>query len=224
MISKHSWNVTPKQAIQIQKKLAPKIIKRGSPQHVQFIAGCDIAYDSKTKRAFAAVLVFSWPKFELAETSVAVQPVRFPYVPGLLSFREVPALLKSIRKLKLKPDLFMVDGQGIAHPRRIGLASHLGLLLGKPTIGAAKSRLIGKFTAPAKKAGSRSPLRDKNEIIGSVVRTRSNVRPIFVSVGHLIGLREAVNWTLRTCRGFRIPEPTRQADIFVEKLKNARKV
>lgn len=220
---KHSWSVTPKQAVQIQKKLASKIIKRGNPKQARFIAGCDIAYDAKTKRCFAAALVFRWPDLELVETAYAIQPVRFPYVPGLLSFREIPALLAAIKKLKLKPDLLIIDGQGIAHPRRIGLASHLGLWLNVPTIGAAKSRLIGEFKDPGKKAGSQSPLRDKDEIIGAVLRTRSNVRPIFISLGHKIGLREAVNWVLETCRGFRIPEPTRQADIFVEKLKNARK-
>ncbi len=218
----HRWNVTPKQAIQIQKELAGKIIRKGSPRKVRTIAGCDIAYDPKTGQCFAGVIVFEWPGLAVKEKAISIQAVTFPYVPGLLSFREIPALLAAIRKLKLKPDLFMVDGQGIAHPRRIGLASHLGLWLGCPTIGAAKSRLIGEYKNPGLKTGAFSPLKQGKETIGAVLRTRSGVKPIFVSVGHKIGLKSAKQWVMKTAKGFRVPEPTRQADIYVEKMKRER--
>ncbi len=219
----HSWNVTPKQAVKIQKRLAAKIIKKGTPGKVQTIAGCDIAYDPQTKRCFAGVLIFSWPDMKIIEQLYVVEKVRFPYVPGLLTFREAPALLKCFRKLSLKPDLIMVDGQGIAHPRRIGVASHLGLILNIPTIGIAKSRLIGAFKSPGSAQGKWNHLYiDKNkqhDVIGAVVRTRSRVKPVFVSIGHKISLQESIKWVLRTTGKFRIPEPTRQADIFVEKIK-----
>lgn len=219
----HSWNVTPRQAIQIQKKLAAKIIRKGNPKRVRFIAGCDVAYDPSSKRCFAGVIVFRWPGLERIEEVKAVRPVQFPYVPGLLTFREAPVLLDCFKKLSVTPDLLMFDGQGIAHPRRFGLASHLGFLLGKPTIGVAKSRLVGSFREPGQNRGNHSSLQDGREIIGAVVRTRTKVRPIFVSVGHKIGLGPAIRWAFKTCRGYRIPEPTRQADIFVERLKHAHK-
>lgn len=157
--------------------------------------------------------------FELVETVSATQETKFPYIPGLLSFREAPACLEAVRKLTTEPDLFMIDGQGVAHPRRLGLASHLGLFLDKPTIGCAKSRLIGTFEEPGGDRGAYSLLRDGDEVIGAVVRTRSRVKPIFVSVGHRCTLEDAIRLTLACATRYRIPEPTRLAHQAVSRLK-----
>jgi deoxyribonuclease V len=157
--------------------------------------------------------------FEIIETSYTVQVVNFPYIPGLLSFREAPACLAAIEKLTTIPDCFIVDGQGIAHPRRLGIASHLGLFLDIPTIGCAKSRLIGDFAPPPSRKGSTSPLTDKGAIIGSVVRTRSNVKPVFVSIGNRCRLCDAVRIVLDCCAKYRLPEPSRLAHQMVTRLK-----
>jgi deoxyribonuclease V len=146
-------------------------------------------------------------------------PVRFPYIPGLLSFRELPALLKLWKRIKKRPDLVFVDGQGIAHPRRIGIASHLGVLLGQATIGVAKSRLVGEYEMPARRKGSCSPLKYRGKKVGEVLRTRTAVKPVFISPGHLINVEDALRWALKVTGRYRIPEPTRQADIYVKQLR-----
>jgi deoxyribonuclease V len=179
------------------------------------VAGADIAYDPRRDRLLAAVLVFRLPGLDLVETSQVARQVRFPYVPGLLSFREAPPLLEAWDRLTRKPDLLVCDGQGIAHPRGLGLASHLGLLIGVPTIGCAKSRLVGAHDAVGSRRGDRTPLRYEGKVVGAVVRTRTRVRPLYVSPGHLIGIPAATRWVLELCRGYRLPEPTRLADQFV---------
>ena len=185
------------------------------------VAGADVALDLRRGRAIAGVIVYRFPEFEEVERAWALRPLRFPYVPGLLSFREAPALLAAFRRLRRAPDLIFCDGQGYAHPRRFGLACHLGVLLDCPTIGAAKSRLIGTHTEPGGERGSWSPLIDaeNGETIGAVVRTRAAVRPIYVSQGHRISLAHAIEMTLAVCDGLRIPRPTREADHYVEALK-----
>lgn len=179
------------------------------------MAGADIAYDPRQDRLVAAILVFRLPGLDLVEISQVARKVRFPYVPGLLSFREAPPLLEAWDRLTRKPDLLICDGQGIAHPRGLGLASHLGLLTGVATIGCAKSRLVGLHDALGSARGERTPLRHEGRVVGAVVRTRSHVRPLYVSPGHLIGIPAATRWVLRLCRGYRLPEPTRLADRFV---------
>jgi deoxyribonuclease V len=160
--------------------------------------------------------------FEPVETATASAKLMFPYIPGLLSFREAPACLAAVRKLKSEPDLFLIDGQGIAHPRRLGLAAHLGLFLDKPTIGCAKSRLIGEFEPPGIEKGAHSPLRDHDQIIGAVVRTRHNVKPLFISVGHKCRLEDAIRLTLACATRYRLPEPTRLAHQAVSNFKKSR--
>lgn len=177
---------------------------------MRLVAGCDAAYAGGD--VAAAVVVLRFPELDLVEEAVARAPVRFPYVPGLLSFREAPALLRAFARLRSRPDAILCDAHGRAHPRRFGLASHLGALLGVPSVGCAKSRLVGRHAAPGPVRGSRSPLRDGGEILGAVLRTRDHVRPVFVSVGHRVTLRDAVWLVLSCCRGFRIPEPLRLAD------------
>jgi deoxyribonuclease V len=209
----HDWAVTPREAVARQRELAPQIVDFGAPSHVRLVAGVDVAVGGRFGRTpgRGAVVVLECPSLEPLEQSVIEKEVQFPYVPGLLSFREIPVLLPAFAQMKAVPDLLMVDGQGRAHPRRMGLASHLGLLLDLPTIGCAKSKLIGEFRDLGVKRGSVASLTDQGEVIGAAVRTKDGVNPIYVSVGHRIGLDEAIDWTLRLSRGYRLPEPTRLA-------------
>jgi len=186
---------------------------------VNVLAGFDLSYLSD-REAIAGCVLFEWPSLKEITRVYCRADITFPYIPGLLSFREIPPLLKLWKKIKKKPDLIFVDGQGIAHPRSMGIATHLGILLGKPTIGIAKSRLVGTFREPGRQKGFRSHLRFKGKTVGSVLRTRSGTKPVFISPGHLIDLKHAVHWALAVSGKYRIPEPTRQADIFVNSLKN----
>ncbi len=215
----HSWQVTPAEARRIQNELRGRVETRDRLGRVRLVAGADMALDLAGQRAIAGVITFRLPDFDEVERAAVVCPLRFPYVPGLLSFREAPALLEAFAQLRHTPDLLFVDGHGYAHPRRFGIACHLGLWLDRPAIGCAKSLLIGEHRAPAGKAGSRAPLRHDGEIIGTVLRTRDGVNPVYVSVGHRISLRRAVEFTLVACDGFRIPRPTRLADQFVAARK-----
>ena len=174
---------------------------------VKTAAGLDCAFDKAGGHVLAAAVVLSFPELEVIETASACVPLTFPYVPGLLSFREAPACLAAVKKLKTIPDLFLIDGQGIAHPRRLGLASHLGLFLDCPVIGCAKSRLIGTYDEPGQEKGDWSLLYDKDETIGAVVRTRTTVKPLFISPGHRCTLDDAITWTLRLTTRYRLPEP-----------------
>lgn len=212
MPARYPYYITPAAARAEQERLRHRIIRRGNPRRVRFVAGVDCAFPENGLVTRGAVAVLSWPDLELVEKAVLERPTDFPYVPGFLSFREVPTLLAALATLKTRPDLLLCDGQGFAHPRRLGFASHLGLAAGIPSIGVAKSRLIGTHRTPAKKTGSRTPLMDGTEIIGAVLRTRDGVAPLFVSSGHKIGLEPAVNWVLACCRGYRLPETTRWAD------------
>ena len=207
----HPWRVSPKEAIAIQRDLAVQVVREGEPADVNHVAGVDISVDAKRGRGTGAVVVLSYPELEVVVVAVEEAPLPFPYVPGLLSFRETPVLAAAFARIVGPIDLLLVDGQGLAHPRRFGLACHLGLLLDLPAIGCAKSRLVGEHTAPDEAAGGRSDLIDRGEVIGSVLRTRTGVNPLFVSIGHRIGLAEAEAWVLRCCRGYRLPEPTRLA-------------
>lgn len=208
----HPWPATAAEAIQLQKKLAPLVETFGQPKTVSRIAGVDVAYPGGGAVTRAAVAVLSFPALAVVETVVIEQPTRFPYVPGLLSFREAPAALAALETLKTAPDLLMVDGQGMAHPRRLGIASHVGLLTGLPTIGAAKSRLIGTHDEPGLARGARTPLLHRGEVVGAVLRTRTGVRPLYVSVGHRMSLEAAIEWVLACAPRYRLPEPTRLAD------------
>ena len=207
----HEWHVTTAQAREIQIGLAPEISRQGTVTEPQYIAGVDISVNRWAKTGTAAAVVLSYPDLELVDVQVVKASLDFPYVPGLLTFREAPLILAACEKLRVTPDLFIVDGQGVAHPRRIGLASHLGLCLDIPTIGCAKSRLCGEYAEPASEAGSFTELKDNGEVIGAVVRTRKGVKPVFISVGHRICLANAVHWVLACCRGYRVPQPTRLA-------------
>jgi deoxyribonuclease V len=212
-----------RRAIDLQRRLRARLRIGGCQDpRPRLVAGADVAYDPARAEMFAAVLVFSFPELRLVETSAVRCPIRFPYVPGLLSFREAPALVRAFDRLGARPDLLICDGQGIAHPRGIGLASHLGLLLGVPTIGCAKSLLVGEHAPVGPRPGDRAPLRYGGRVVGAALRTRAGVRPIFVSPGHRIGLAAAVRYVLACCRGFRLPETVRRADLMVAALKRDR--
>ena len=207
--SLHSWDVTPEEARELQNQLRTQVITADRFGRINTVAGVDIGLKKNIARA--SVVVLSFPELQVVDIEVAECPVRFSYIPGLLSFREIPPLLTAFDRLKTEPDLVIVDGQGIAHPRRFGLASHLGLILDKPTIGCAKSRLHGRYEEPDQKHGAYTYLTDKEEVIGAAVRTRANVRVVYVSIGHRISLDSARTWTLACCRGYRLPETTRYA-------------
>jgi len=207
---RHDWQVTTTEAIGIQKGLVGQVSRTGDV-NPRLIAGVDVSVNRWTKTGIGAVVVLSYPELEIVETRVVSGPIQFPYVPGLLSFREIPLLLPAFEKLSVVPDLCIVDGQGIAHPRRIGLATHLGLFLDIPTIGCAKSRLCGSHEELDNTAGNYTELHDSEEVIGAVVRTRTRVKPVYVSIGHKINLTSAIRWVLNCCRGYRLSEPTRLA-------------
>ena len=215
----HDWNLSYKEAIEIQRQLASQVQFVGMKKKPKIIAGLDCAFSKDGKRIFAAAVIIDLSDFSITETVTASRTLDFPYIPGLLSFREAPACIDVIEKLKASPDCFIIDGQGIAHPRRLGIASHIGLLIDKPTIGCAKSRLIGTFKEPGGKKGSFSPLVDSNEEIGVVLRTRTDVKPVYVSVGHKCTLDDAISVVLQCTTKYRLPEPSRLAHQLVGQAK-----
>jgi deoxyribonuclease V len=210
----HSWNVSIEQAFTLQRQLAQQVVRKDNFASVNIIAGIDMAINKENGMGRAAIILLSYPELQVLEQQVYEAPLSMPYIPGLLSFREIPCLLGAFSLLQQKPDLIMVDGMGIAHPRRLGIASHLGLWLNIPTIGCGKSLLVGKYDHAnlGLQAGSHVPLVDKGEIIGAVVRTRTKVNPLFISLGHLISLESSVQYVLACSKGYRLPEPTRLAD------------
>jgi deoxyribonuclease V len=218
---KHPWAVTPAEARQIQNELRDKVELKDRLPRLEKVVGADVALDLHRGRAIAGVIVYSFPGLEEVERVAAARPLSFPYIPGLLSFREMPALLAAFELLASEPDLIFYDGQGYAHPRRFGIACHLGVALNCPTIGCAKSRLMGTHAEPDRQAGSWTLLFDHEEAIGAVVRTRTGVKPIYVSLGHRVSLKRAIELVLAVSDGYRIPRPTRDADHFVEAVKRA---
>ena len=221
----HRWPTNPGEARRLQLDLAPRVVLHGSLRSPRLVAGADVAYSPTHGWLVAAAVLLRRPAkpventWEVVEEVVLKGPVTFPYVPGLLSFREAPVLLDCFAKLKSTPDLVLVDGHGIAHPRGFGIASHLGLWLDLPTVGCAKSRLVGECEQPGDDPGSWTELRYQGKAVGATVRTRRGVKPIFVSPGHRVGLKAAVRLALLCGAGFRVPEPTRLADHLAEAAK-----
>ena len=235
----HPWNVSYKKAVEIQERLEKSIILKCATRNFKYIAGADVSYlpgratksdtyqngfigqaysrNSTGTMFYASVVVFELKTMERVEAVTAKGKVDFPYIPGLLSFRESPILLKALAKIKSNPDVVILDAQGIAHPRGIGLASHMGLLLDKPSIGCAKTRLIGDYNEMGEEVGCYSHLTIKDKVVGAVLRTRKNIKPIFVSPGHKIDLDTSIDLVLKSCRGYRLPEPVRQAHNLVKK-------
>lgn len=215
----HDWDLSPTRAIALQRELASRVDLTPPLGPLARVAGADISYNLYSPTVYASVVVLSWPDGALLEARDVVRDVAFPYVPGLLSFRELPPLLEAFAQLETVPDLVVADGQGVAHPRRLGVAAHLGLWLGIPCVGCGKSRLCGTFAEPPAERGGRSPLMDGDERIGTVLRTRAKVSPLYVSPGHLIDHEGAVEAVLRLAPKYRQPETTRRAHDRVNDLR-----
>lgn len=208
---KHSWKLTPSAAITLQHRLRSRVIKLGMPRRIRHVAGADVGFERGGGVTRAAVAVLAFPELKLVDHAIARVPTRFPYVPGLLSFRETPALLAALARLRISPDVILCDGHGLAHPRRFGIASHLGVYSGIPTVGVAKSRLTGEHGSPPQRRGAWVPLRDQGETIGAVLRSRANTSAIYVSIGHRVSLPAAVRLVMACTTRFRLPETTRWA-------------
>lgn len=215
----HSWNLSPTEAVQLQKELIEKIRIEPFDRDIRRIAGADISFNKYSKTVYAAFVVLEAGTMRITSAASAVVEVDFPYIPGLLSFREIPPLLEAWKRLDEEPDVIVFDGQGIAHPRRMGIATHMGLVLDRPTIGCAKSVLTGRFKEPGAEPGDSSPLVDRGEVIAAALRTKKKTKPVFISPGHRMDLDSAVRIMMQTVRGYRIPEPTRQAHLLVNKIR-----
>ncbi len=214
-----SWNLTPKEAVEAQKQWRSLVRIEPPPREINTIAGADISFNRFSDVIHSAIVVLSLPELQIIETASVRSTAKFPYLPGLLSFRETPSFLECWEKLRTKPDALMLDGQGLAHPRRFGIACHIGLILDLPTLGCAKSILVGQHGELGWEAGCQSPLVDKHELVGVALRTKKNVAPVYVSAGHLMDLNSAVELTLRSVTKYRQPEPTRQAHLLVNQLR-----
>jgi deoxyribonuclease V len=215
----HPWNVPPQEAIAIQQRLRSQVICQDRFDSLHHLAGVDVGFEENGATTRAAVVVLALPDLEIVESALARRPTSFPYVPGLLSFREAPAALEALEMLHILPDMLLCDGHGLAHPRRFGIACHLGVLTGLPAIGVAKSLLVGSHAPPAQERGAWQPLIDAGELIGAALRTRPGAKPIIVSTGHRVSLESALRIVL-TCTGrYRLPETTRQAHHLASNLK-----
>lgn len=214
----HDFDLSPSAAIKLQAHLASSVSHTDSLREIRLIAGVDVSLGRQGGVGRAAIVVIGYPSFEIVAESIHEGPVMMPYIPGLLSFRELPLILPALEKLRVEPDLVVVDGQGIAHPRRLGIASHLGLFTRKPTIGCAKSRLCGEHEEVGEVVGEYSNLIDGGETIGQVVRTKRGCKPIYVSIGHMMNLETAMEWVLKLNKGYRLPEPVRQAHLAAGRI------
>lgn len=209
----HGWQLSIAQAVDLQRRLAVEVSRSNNIPTPHFIAGVDISVGKAQEMATGAVVVLNYPELVVVETKVVQGRLDFPYIPGLLSFREAPLILSACERLIITPDFILVDGQGIAHPRRFGIASHLGLFLSMPTIGCAKSLLCGSHQVPGMEPGSYAEVVDKSETIGVALRTKLGTKPVYVSIGHQVDLQTAIHWVLKCCRGYRLPEPLRLAHL-----------
>lgn len=215
----HPWDLSYSEAIKTQEELKARLILRSPKIEPKLIAGADVSYSKGDDTFFSGVVVLKMPKMAVVEEATAMGKVDFPYIPGLLSFREAPILIKAFERINNVPDVIIFDGQGIAHPRGLGLASHMGLVLDVPSIGCAKSKLVGSYKPMGNESGEYSPMMLKGDVVGAVVRTKNNVLPVFVSPGHKMDIRSAVEIVLKACRGYKLPEPTRLAHLLVNKVR-----
>jgi deoxyribonuclease V len=219
-----NWRLTPREAVRLQEELRDQVVLEDRFENIRSVAGADLAFNPETDEAVAGVVVYRLPELEEVERRKAWRTLKFPYIPGLLSFRESPVLLAAFAKLRNEPDLIIIDGHGRAHPRLFGIACHIGVLFDKPTIGCAKSLLVCDYEEPALEAGSSAPLLARGQQLGVVLRSRHGVKPIFVTQGHRVALSTALEFVQLCLDGFRIPKPTREADHYVRELRRLGRV
>jgi len=215
----HPWNVTPREAMEIQTRLGAQVSLIPSRERIRWVGGADVSYTREDDRLFGAMVVLSFPDLAVVDEAWQMDRVRFPYVPGLLSFRECPILLQVVKRIRCRPDVWIFEGQGIAHPRNLGLASHMGLLLDRPSIGCAKTRLVGAHRPVGLRRGDRETLTLDGRVIGAAVRTRSGTKPVYVSPGFRVDLEGAIKMVLETSRPYRMPEPLRQAHMLSNRVR-----
>jgi len=215
----HQWNLPYDEAVKVQRDLSSRIILEPPKIEPKLVAGADVSYSKGSDLFFSGVVVLEISQMNVIEEVTAQGKVDFPYIPGLLSFRESPILIKAFENLKNIPDVVILDGQGVAHPRGLGIASHIGLILDTPTIGCAKNILVGRYEEPGIEAGEHTPIIFNGKTVGAVLRTKRNVSPVFVSPGHKMDIQTAIDIVMKTCRGYRIPEPTRQAHLLVNRVR-----
>jgi deoxyribonuclease V len=215
----HGWDLKPKEAVRLQQELSGRVITHDAFGPVRTVAGVDVGFEDHNTVTRAAVAVLDFPRLTIRDRLLVRRPTRFPYIPGLLTFRELPAVLDAFAQLSMMPDLVIYDGQGIAHPRRFGIAAHLGVWLDLPVIGAAKSRLIGTHDPVPPERGAWCPLYDRGEIIGAALRTRAHTRPLYISVGHRISLETAIQYVLACTPRYRLPETTRAAHALASEAE-----
>lgn len=216
-----NWNLTPTEAVALQKELRQQVKLEPLDKETKYVAGADISFNKYSETVYAGVVVLQLPELVEVDRSLVVSKATFPYIPGLLSFREIPSLLEAWETLRHKPDVVIMDGQGIAHPRRLGIASHFGLLTNVPTVGCAKSLLVGKYAGLGNQPGDTAPIIDRSETVGFALRTKTNVQPVFVSPGHRITFDESLRLVLRCITKYRLPETTRLAHNLVNQLRTS---
>jgi deoxyribonuclease V len=215
----HSWDLSPTEAVALQRELRDKVIIQPLEKEIKTVGGSDLSYDKGSDQFYAGIVFLDYETMEVIAHSTVTSRAPFPYVPGLLSFREIPSLMEAWEQRPVQPDVVLFDGHGIAHPRRLGIATHFGLLTGTPTIGCAKKKLVGEYEEPVKKRGNYHPIKDGEEIIGYALCTKDNIKPVFVSPGHLIGMEQSLEIVLHCARGYKLPEPTRQAHLLVNRMR-----
>ncbi len=219
MILPQYQSISPKEAVAVQKELQSRVQIRPLQKPVQTLGGADISFNRFSNIVYAGIVVLDFPSMEVIERTSVVTTVDFPYIPGLLAFRELPAIMEAWERLSVKPDVLVTDGHGLAHPRRLGIASHFGIMAGVPSFGCAKTLLTGKYVDPENELFAESDLTDKDEKIGIVLRSKKNCKPIFISAGHLITHQESVALIKQCIRKYRVPEPTRQAHLLVNEVR-----
>jgi deoxyribonuclease V len=220
-IKLHPWDLQYSEAIKVQQDLKDQIVLRSWNADPELVSGADVSYSKNSDIFYSAVVVFEFPSMRIVESAHASGRMDFPYIPGLLSFREAPVLIKAFEKIRKVPDVVVFDGQGIAHPRGVGLASHMGLVLDLPTIGCAKKNLVGSHDDVGNEVGDHKPIIFKGDVVGAALRTKKNVKPVFISPGHKMDIPSAIEIVLKTCRGYKLPEPTRQAHLLVNKVRKS---
>lgn len=218
----HAWNLSPTEAVALQRELREQLIIQSLEKEIHIVAGTDLSYDKGSDQFYAGIVFLDYESMEVIAHSTVSSRAPFPYIPGLLSFREIPSLMEAWEQRPMNPDVVLCDGHGIAHPRRLGIATHFGLLTETPSVGCAKRKLVGEYEEPEKRRGEYTPIKDGDETIGYALCTKDGIKPVFVSPGHLIGMEQSREIVLHCARSYKLPEPTRQAHLLVNRLRQGK--